>query len=110
MKYRTRIVPLALFLLLAAGAACAQDLAFSIGAWSFFPDAAGKLPGERPGVFPSFGATYGITRYLEAGVAIIPRLTPAPFDDIFMEEHVGLSLFGQRVKARQPGRLHRHVA
>ncbi|MFA5852694.1 MAG: hypothetical protein WC820_08335 [Spirochaetales bacterium] len=99
MKYRMRAVPLALFILLTAGAACAQDLAFSIGTWSFLPDAAGKLPGGTPGVFPSFGATYGITRYLEAGVAIIPRLTPKPFDDIFVEEHVGVSLFGERVKA-----------
>jgi len=98
MNYRMRAVPLALFLLLAAGAACAQDLAFSMGTWSFFPDAAGKSPGGGPGVFPSLGATYGITRYLEAGVAIIPRLTPRPFDDIFVEEHLGVSLFGERVK------------
>ena len=99
MKYRMRIVPLALFLLLAIGAAGAQDLAFSIGSWSFLPDTAGKLPAEGPGLFPSFGATYGITRYLEAGVAMIPRLTPKPFDDIFIEEHVGFSLFGERAKA-----------
>lgn len=98
MKYRRRIVPLAIFLLLAIGASCAQDLAFSIGSWSFLPDAAGKTPARGPGLFPSFGATYGVTRYLEAGVAMIPRITPKPFDELFIEEHVGLSLFGERVK------------
>lgn len=99
MKCRTRAFPLALFLILAVAGAGAQDLAFSLGSWSFFPNAEGELPGGNPGLFPSFGATYGITRNLEAGVSIIPRLTPSPFDDIFVEEHVGLSLFGERMKA-----------
>ena len=97
MKYSMRVFPLVLFMLITAGAARAQDLAFSLGTWSFLPDAAGQLPGGTPGLFPSFGATYGITRHLEAGLAIIPRMTPEPFDDIFVEEHVGVSLFGERV-------------
>ncbi len=88
---------LALFLGLSAPGA--QDLAFSVGTWSFFPDASGTLPSKGPGAFASFGATYGLGPRLEAGISLLPRLTPEPIDDIFVEEHVGISLFGDRVGA-----------
>ncbi|HWR12132.1 MAG TPA: hypothetical protein VN445_09935 [Rectinemataceae bacterium] len=98
MKHLVRSLPLLLLLLLAVAPTKAQDLAFSVGGWSFFRSAKGALPTESPGTFPSFGLTYGITRYMEAGVSIVPRLSPDAMDDIFIEEHIGFSLFGERVK------------
>jgi hypothetical protein len=88
---------LALVFALAGSIAGAQDLAFSIGAWSFFRSAGGDLPSRSPGLFASFGACYGLTPRLEAGASVVPRLAPAPFDDLFVEEHVGISLIGDRV-------------
>jgi hypothetical protein len=102
MKHRVcSLVLFPLLLLLAAVSAGAQDLSFSVGGWSFFKSAEGKLPAGNPGIFPSLGLSLGITRYAEAGISILPRLTPDPFDDIFLEGHAGVSLFGER--ARESG-------
>lgn len=92
------MLPILLFVL-AVSSIASQDLAFSIGTWSFFPDASGVLPSGGPGAFASFGATYGLTPRLEAGISLVPRMAPLPFDDIFVEEHIGVSLFGDRVSA-----------
>jgi len=97
MRSTLRAILPILLLALAASSLSAQDLAFSTGTWSFFPDESGALPSEGPGTFASLGATYGLTPRLEAGISLIPRITPEPLDDIFIEEHVGISLFGDRV-------------
>ncbi|MCE1195987.1 hypothetical protein LWX53_05760 [bacterium] len=88
------------FLLLvgAAGIAGAQDLSFSLGGWSFFPDAEGRLPAGDPGLFASAGATCGLGLRLELGASLIPRLTPTPLRDLFAEAHLGLSLLADRAR------------
>jgi len=90
---------LAIFMLSApVGLASAQDLSFSLGGWSFFPDGEGRLPAGDPGLFASAGATIGLGPRLELGASLIPRLTPAPLEDLFAEAHVGLSLLGDRAR------------
>jgi len=90
---------LAIFLMIAsAGLACAQDLSFSLGGWSFFPDGEGRLPAGDPGLFASAGATIGLGPKLELGASLIPRLTPTPFEDLFAEAHLGLSLLADRAR------------
>ncbi len=98
MKHPVRSLTLFSLLLLAAISAGAQNLSFSVGGWSFFRNAEGKLPSGSPGIFSSFGLSCGITRYAEAGFSILPRLSPEPFDDIFLEGHAGVSLFGERIR------------
>lgn len=90
---------LALLLLGASlGTAGAQDLSFSLGGWSFFPNGQGSLPAGDPGLFASAGATIGLGPRLELGASLVPRLTPAPFDDLFAEAHLGLSLLADRAR------------
>ena len=104
MKNRLRWLAPALFFLISSGLGGAQDLAFSMGSWSFFPNTSGWLPSGSPGEFAAFGLTYGLSPRFEAGASIIPRLSSEPFDDIFAEGHLGLSLFGDRIKkAGGPG-------
>lgn len=81
-----------------AGIAGAQDLSFSLGGWSFFPDGEGRLPAGDPGLFAAAGATCGLGPRLELGASLIPRLTPAPFEDLFAEAHLGLSLLADRAR------------
>jgi hypothetical protein len=81
-----------------AGIAGAQDLSLFLGGWSFFPDGQGSLPAGDPGIFASAGATIGLGPRLELGASLIPRLTPAPFDDLFAEAHFGLSLLADRAR------------
>jgi hypothetical protein len=80
------------------GTAGAQDLSFSLGGWSFFPNGQGSLPAGDPGLFASAGATIGLGPRLELGASLVPRLTPAPFDDLFAEAHLGLSLLADRAR------------
>jgi len=97
MRYSPRqFVPI-LLLAFAVSSVGSQDLAFSIGTWSFFRDKSGAWPSGGPGSFASFGLTYGLTPRLEAGISLVPRMAPDPFDDILAEGHVGLSLFGDRI-------------
>jgi len=98
MKHTIRTWTAFLLFLAAVAGAGAQDMAFSIGTWSFFRDSAGRLPSGEPGTFASLGATYGLSPRVEAGVALIPRLLPDTFDDLFVEEHIGISLFGERAR------------
>lgn len=98
MNYRCGVLALALSFLMTAAGAGAQDLALSVGAWSFFRDAAGESPAGEAGTFAALGVSYGISPRIEAGASIIPRFFPAPFDDIFVEEHIGISLFGERAR------------
>lgn len=91
---------LAFFLVssLAAAPASAQDFAFSLGSWSFFRDSNGSFPFGSPGLFASLGFTWGIAPVVEIGASLIPRITPDPVSDIFTEGHIGISLWGDRVK------------
>lgn len=66
----------------------AQETAISLGSWSFFSGS--------PGVFTSLGITQGLTPRLEAGLSLIPRLTPEPFEDFYAEAHLGYSLAANR--------------
>lgn len=94
----SRIFLAILLLAGAAGIAGAQDLSFSLGGWSFFADGQGRLPAGDPGLFAGVGATVGLGPRLELGASLIPRLTPAPFEDLFAEAHLGLSLLADRAR------------
>lgn len=65
-----------------------QETAISLGSWSFFSD-------DR-GIFTSLGITQGLTSRLEAGLSIIPRMTPEAFKDLSLEVHCGYSIAARR--------------
>jgi hypothetical protein len=66
-----------------------QDLAFGLGTWN---------PAQAaPGAFVDISATLGLGKRLEFGVGVIPRITPAPLEELYLETHLGLSLLGDRL-------------
>lgn len=85
-----------LLFVLAAPGAHPQDLAFSIGTWSFYEGAGGYLPAGAPGAFAAVGVTAGISPRIEVGASLVPRITPLPGNDLFIECHTGVSLFADR--------------
>lgn len=92
-----RILSTALLCAAAVSSAPAQDFALSAGMWSFFRNRDGNYASRSPGAFPSVGLTAGVTPRIEAGLSLVPRITPRPLDDIFVEGHLGFSLFGDRI-------------
>ena len=90
-----RRAPPALFLvilcaLLPPAAPAAQDLSLSLGTWSRPADA-------KPGAFIDMGATLGLGKRLEIGAAAIARITPSPLEELLLESHLGISLYGDRL-------------
>lgn len=90
-KYLLAAVSFFIFAMIAPlSIAHAQETAVSLGSWSFFS-------GNR-GIFASIGVTQGLTPRLEAGLSLIPRLTPDPFEDLYAEAHLGYSLAANRFR------------
>lgn len=69
--------------------ATGQDLAFGLGTWD--------LAQAAPGAFVDISATFGLGKRLEFGVAAIPRITPSPLEELYLESHLGVSLLGDRL-------------
>lgn len=93
-----RLGPILLILVCLGVGAGAQDLAFSLAGWSFFQDSPGQPPSGDPGLFASAGAILGLGPRLEAGLSLVPRLSPAPLGDLLAEAHLGYSLFADRTR------------
>jgi hypothetical protein len=88
---------LAIFSLLPLPEPQTQDMAFSLGTWSFLGKSLEESRFGGPGAFADVGLVMGLTPRFETGLSVIARITPKPIDDLVVEGHIGASIFGTRL-------------
>jgi len=96
-RYRRLALIAALFL---AAVAWSQDLALTAGTFAFPNSGSWASPFAGAGTYAQAGFIHGVTPEIEAGTSVIARLTPEPLDELIVEEHLGISLFGARVSRK----------